>query len=82
MAAKVNVKLNLKGINAVMTGPGATSEVARRANRIQKAAGEHFEVTVNPHRWTARAYVEAKDREGAVEEARDKKLTQALNAGR
>lgn len=80
--SKTNVKLNLRGINQIMTGRGATAEVVRRARRIQAAAGENFEVNVVPHKYTARAFVRPKNVEGAVEEARSKTLTKAFNAGR
>ena len=36
----VRVKLNLKTINTIMTGPGATAEVASEARRMAQQAGE------------------------------------------
>lgn len=82
MANKVSVRLKLKGLNALMTSAPVVSEVVRRAQKIRDAAGENFEVNVVPHRYTARAYIRAANAEGAIEEARDKRLTAALNAGR
>lgn len=82
MANKVNVRLKLKGLNALMTSPPVVSEVVRRAQKIRDAAGDDFEMNVVPHRYTARAYVRAANFEGAKREARDKVLTRALNAAR
>ena len=80
--SNVRVKLKIRGINQVMAGRGATDEVAARGQRIARAAGENFEVVVKPHKWTARAFIRNKNREGAAEEARDKMLTRAIDAGR
>lgn len=80
--ANVRVQLNLRGLNALMTGREATAAVVRAANKIQRAAGDDFEVNVVPHRWTARAYVRAKNARGMREEARNKALTRAMNAAR
>lgn len=78
----VRVKLKIRGINQVMTSRGATDEVASRAQRIARAAGPNFEAVVKPHKHTARAYVRPANREGAEQEARDKTLTRAIDAGR
>lgn len=78
----VRVTLKLRGINAVMTSPGVTAEVISRAKKIQQAAGENFKVNVSPHKYTARAFVVSANAEGAVEEARDKRLTRSIDAGR
>ena len=80
--ADVKVKLKLKGINAVMTSPGAIAEVARRARRMASAAGEGFEAVVNPHRWTARAFVRTADETGRRRQAEDAVLERSLDAGR
>jgi len=80
--ADVRVQLKLRGLNALMTSREATAAVVRSANKIQAAAGDDFEVNVVPHRWTARAYVRAKNARGMREEARNKVLTRALNAAK
>lgn len=82
MASNVTVRLRLKGLNALMTSRPVASEVIKRAQAIQEAAGENFEVNVVPHKYTARAYVRAANAAGAREEARDKRLTRAIDAGR
>ena len=76
------IKLNLREINKLMTSREATAEVVRAAQRIQRAAGDEFEVNVVPHKWTARAYVRAKDAKGMRAEARDKVLTRAVSAAK
>lgn len=78
----VRVVLNLLAINAVMKSAPVQAEVMRRAKRIQQAAGENFEAVAKPHKWTARAYVQTANFTGRREEARDKKLTRSLDAGR
>lgn len=80
--ADTKVKLNLRGLNALMTSREVTAEVVKRAQAIQRAAGPNFEVNVVPHKFTARAFIRPANVEGAKEEARDKRLTRALNAGR
>lgn len=80
--ANVRVQLKLRGINSLMTSREATAAVVSAANKIQRAAGDDFEVNVVPHRWTARAYVRAKNARGMREEARNKVLTRAVNAAR
>lgn len=82
MSNVTGLRLKLRGINAIMTSRGATGAVIKTANRIQRAAGDDFEVNVVPHRWTARAYVRPKNARGAREEARNKVLTRALNAAK
>ena len=80
--ADVRVQLKLRGLNALMTSREVTAAVVRSANKIQRAAGDDFEVNVVPHKWTARAYVRAKNAQGMREEARNKVLTRALNAAK
>lgn len=70
-------KLNIRAINRLMTSQPVTAEVARRAHRIRAAAGDDFEVVVNPHKWTARAYVRAT--KGGTDPGR---LLRAIDAGR
>ena len=78
----VKVKLRLKGINIIMTSPGVTAEVIRRAWRMASAAGEGFEAVVNPHRHTARAFVRTADAVGRRRQAESAVLERSLDAGR
>lgn len=80
--ADVKVKLRLSGLNQLMRSEPVQAEVLRRARRIQAAAGDNFEVVSRPHRWTARAYVQPKNYAGRREEAKHKRLTSAVDAGR
>lgn len=65
----IKVKLNLRGLNAVMTSRGAQQEVRKHTQRMAASAGEGFEAVQNPHRWTARGYVQTADREGRKRQA-------------
>jgi len=80
--AKPKVTLNLKGINALMSSDAVQSIVDERGRRIAAAAGPDFEYVPRRHRWTARGYVQPANLEGAKQEARDKRLTGALDAAR
>lgn len=83
MADKTRLVLNLKGINAIMTSAGVQAELDRRAERIAAAAGDGFEVShAKPHPWVARVYVRAATPEAMREEATNKSLTRAIDAGR
>ena len=81
MANDVTVKLKLRGVNAVMTSRPVVSDIAARAQRIARAAGDGFEAVVIPHKWTARAYVRTNSANGRAREAREKVLNRALSAG-
>lgn len=56
----VRVKLKLGGLNKLMRSPEVQAEVNRAAGRVRAAAGDKFQVHPSPHRWVARAFVEAK----------------------
>ncbi len=76
------VKLNMKGIRAVLKSQPVIDEVARRAHRIKMAAGDGFVVVVKPHKYTARAFVQTDTPEAARRQAESKVLNRALDAGR
>ena len=59
--ADVNVKLKLIGLNKVMRSAAVQSRVNAVAYRMKDAAGPGHKVTVKPHRWGARAFVEQED---------------------
>lgn len=82
MAKDVRVRLNLKGLNKLMTSQPAMAEVMRRANRIRNAAGDGYIVQASPHKWTAGAVVKAGDPETARKEARTQRLLRSIDAGR
>lgn len=76
----VKVKLNIRGINAVMSGAGATGAVAREARRMAQAAGSNFEANVVPHRWTARAFIRPANAAGRREQADNAVLERVLGS--
>lgn len=80
--ANPKVELVMRGINKVMTSTEMTADLKARGDRIAAAAGPEFEAVVRPHRWTARVYVRPKSVRGMRQEARDKRLARALDAGR
>ena len=82
MTEKPRVKLIIRGLNALMKSQPAVDAVASRGAAIARAAGPNFEMVVKPHRYRARVYVRAANDEGRKEEAREKRLTRALDAGR
>lgn len=77
----VNVKLKLRGINALMTSAPVVSMVAQRAARIARAAGPGFKAVVDTHKWTARAFVRTDTQEARKREAAEKVLIRSLSAG-
>lgn len=80
--ANSKVKLNLPGLNKIMTSAPVQAEVARRAKRMADVAGEGFEAVVNPHKYTARAFVRTADAKGRKRQAEDAVLERSLDAGR
>ena len=78
--AKVKVQLNLRGINQLMSSRPVQRVVGERADEIAAKAGPNFEVVDDPHKWTARSFIQAANPEGMREEARAKVLTAALGA--
>jgi hypothetical protein len=73
------VKLNLPGINKIMTSKGARAVVRRELQRMEVSAGEGFEAVERPHRWTARGFVQTADVEGARRQAREKVLERVVS---
>lgn len=68
MARDVEVKLKIKGVNAVMSGPGARRAVNAELYRRASAAGPGHRVVPAEavvHPWVARGYIEQEDLEQA-----------------
>lgn len=82
MATKVRIEPIIEGFNAVRRSEGVRADLLARAERIQAAAGEGFEVvpTDNPSR--SGVLVVANTIESRRAEATDKVLTKAIDAGR
>lgn len=74
-----NLKLNLPGINKIMTGKGARALLRRNLDRMAGSAGEGFEAVERPHRWTARGYVQTADAEGRHRQADEKVLERIVS---
>ncbi len=79
MKNDVKVRLALRGINKVMTSPGAVAEVARVANRRRAAAGPGHRVIVYPHKRTARAFIEQEDVKQARKDPGGKALLRVVS---
>lgn len=75
----MKVKLNLLGINKIMTSRGVSDVVRREAKKRADSAGPGFEAVIAPHRWTARAYIRTADAEGARRQANEKVLERVVS---
>lgn len=82
MAQPIQIRINLRGINELMRSPEVQADLDSRGQRIAAAAGTDFEYVPSPHKWSARGYVQPSSARGARQEAREKRLVGALNAGR
>ncbi len=80
--AAIPVRLNLRGLNALMSSEPMQQDLDARGRRMAAAAGPEFEYVTRPHSRTARGYVQPKSTRGARQEAREKRLTRSLDAGR
>ena len=79
--ADVRVKLKLRRINELMSSPPVQAEVARRAWRMARAAGSGFVAVVNPHKFTARAFIQTDTDAARKRQAQDAVLERSLRAG-
>lgn len=82
MPEPIKVRLNLRGLNTVMTSAPLQKDVDERGRRMAAAAGPEFEYVARPHSRTARGFVQPKSARGARQEALEKRLTRSLDAGR
>lgn len=78
----IGVKLNLRGLNKLMTSAAMQADIDARGRRMAAAAGPEFEYVRSPHRYTARGYVRTASARGARQEAREKRLARSIDAGR
>ena len=76
------IKINRKAIAALLKSPEVKAEVRSRAGRIASAAGPGFEVRSSVGRTRARAVVITTTTEARVAQAADRKLSNAISAGR
>lgn len=82
MPKNLRIKLNKKGVIALLTSREVTSDIASRSKAIADAAGEGFEASVTRNRDRAVGFVKTATFEAMREEATDRTLTRAIDAGR
>lgn len=73
-----DVKLNLAGLNVLMTSPPVQAEVDRVGKRLAASAGDGFEYVARPHPYTARGYVQTANARAQRRQMRDAILERAL----
>jgi len=73
-----DVKLNLSGINAIMTSAPVQAVVDRIGRQMAANAGEGFEYVARPHPYTARGYVQTTDGRARRRQMREAVLENAL----
>lgn len=79
--ANVKVKLNRRGVEALLKSPGVEADLLARARRIAAAAGEGMEAESMVGRTRARASVITATPEAMVAEARHRRLSSSVRAG-
>lgn len=82
MATNVKVKLNRRGMRALLTSSEVRGELEDRAQRIAASAGPGHRVDSETGRNRARAAVITDTTEARIAEATDRTLTRAIDAGR
>lgn len=80
--AIVKITLNSAGVEALLKGPEITGDLVRRANAIAARAGDGIVVDVVPGPRRARVTVTTQTEEAKHEEATNRSLTNAIDAGR
>lgn len=74
----VRVTLRLTGLNKLMRSPEAQALVDDHGRRIATRAGADFEYVADPHKWTARGFVQPANIRGMREQAKNAALERAL----
>lgn len=80
--ATVRIKINRKGIRRLMRGPEAIEDLKIRSGNIEIAAGEGFKSETKAMKNRAHATVWTGTPEAKEAEAKERKLTKAIDAGR
>lgn len=80
--AKVRVKLNLRGINQLMSSRKVQDRLDDIGTEIASDAGDGFEYSAAPHKWTARGYVQVADGDGARRQAKEAVLERVAGTRR
>jgi hypothetical protein len=76
------IKLNRKGVAALLKSPEVKADIRSRAGRIAATAGPGFEARTSVGRTRARAVVITTTSEARLAQAKDRKLSNAISAGR
>ena len=76
MADDFKVRLRIGGLNRVMRA--AQPELDRVGRQLASRAGDGFEYEADPHKWTARGYVQTKNARGRRREAIEKVLVRLV----
>lgn len=76
------VRLNRKGVRALLRSAEVLADLERRANAIAATAGDGMEVDSAVGAARARASVRTATREAMQAEAQSRALTRAIDAGR
>lgn len=78
--AQIRSRLNLRGLNKLMTSPEVQAKVDEEGARLAQRAGKGFEYTrgKTSHPHTARGYVQPQDAAAMRRQARDAVLERAL----
>lgn len=82
MAETLKIKLNRRGVRQLLRGAEIQADLRRRAEAIARAAGDGMEVESSVGRNRAHALVRTGTFEAMRAEAKDRKLTRAIDAGR
>lgn len=80
--ARVDIELNSAGMAELLRDDGVRQDLERRARRIAAAAGPGMAVQSSRGRRRALAMVWTDTPEAKRAEAKDRKLTRAIDAGR
>jgi hypothetical protein len=76
------IKINRKATAALLKSSEVKADLGGRARRIASAAGPGFEARSNIGRTRARATVITTTTEARLAQAKDRKLSNAISAGR
>ena len=84
---KIEVKLRLKGVNALMKSPEIQSILIEKGERVREAAeqmsgGGEYEAETKVGKWIALEYIRAKDYKSLKSNLEDNTLLKALSAAK
>jgi hypothetical protein len=80
--ADLRIKLNPAGMRELLRSDGVRQDLERRARNIAQAAGRGMESTSSSGRNRALAMVWTETPEAMAAEAKNRKLTRSIDAGR